>query len=341
MPVPQPSASNDTLESSSFARGRVQLDSRTDQPGASNHDVGNPGSQGGARFHQHRNYQQSAPPNRVATVQPDSHTDQPRVSTYDEGNSSSQGGARYHQPGEYRPLIPPNPFATFGNTYPAPIGWESGSDFPSEEASQNSWSHSFGGHAGSSRSTPFAQHGTSRRVATGFDARSSYAPSQYAPSPHASSTYAPSPYAQSSYAQSSYAPSAYAPTPYADNPSYVTTHSRPQTIARPHQRRPQTQPSRRQPTVPVEHVEVEERDDSTKEEENEESGEKEELIMTTKAKKTKKTKKTKGASKATQEPSIGLTCVNENGELEWFAKANSEGGKNSLIRIHLRRSDPS
>ena len=109
----------------------------------------------------------------------------------------------------------------------------------------------------------------------------------------------------------------------------MTNHSRPQTIARPHQRRLQRQPSRRQPTVPVEVHEVEEREDLNEEEE------KEELAMT------KKKKKTKKASKAKQEPRIGLTRVNENDELEWFAKANSEGGKTSLIRIHLRRSNTS
>ena len=38
---------------------------------------------------------------------------------------------------------------------------------------------------------------------------------------------------------------------------------------------------------------------------------------------------------------MGITRLNENGELEWFAKVNSEGGKTSLIRIYLRKSNPS
>ena len=118
----------------------------------------------------------------------------------------------------------------------------------------------------------------------------------------------------------------------------MTTQSQPQTVVRPHQQRLQTQPTTRQPTVPVEVNKVEERKDSTEEEENEKSGKNEEVTVTTKKKKTKKAKK---ASKTREGPRIGLTRVNENGELEWFAKANSEGGKTSLSRIHLRRSNPS
>ena len=121
----------------------------------------------------------------------------------------------------------------------------------------------------------------------------------------------------------------------------MTSDSRPQTTANLHQRRLQTQPSRRQPTVPVE-----DDDDNDEEEENEESEEHEELAMTTKTKKntkkntTTKTKKTKQPLKTKEESRLGITRLNENGELEWFAKTNSEGGKTSLIRIHLHKSNP-
>lgn len=94
----------------------------------------------------------------------------------------------------------------------------------------------------------------------------------------------------------------------------------------------QTQPSRREPTVPVEDDEDEERENSTEE------GENEEPTMATKKKRTTKTKKTK---RAREGPQLGITRVNEDGELEWFPKADREGGKTSLIRMHFRRSNPS
>ena len=76
----------------------------------------------------------------------------------------------------------------------------------------------------------------------------------------------------------------------------------------------------RGPTVPVVDDEVEDGDGPLEEEDDEEAGEVQEPITV------KGTKKFKKASKATKEVRKGLTRINADGELEWLATLDSEGG---------------
>ena len=353
VPIPHQNPSSNTVEPGSYAGGQMQLDNGTEQFGMGTYDEGNMGSQGGAGFQQygdyqqfvppiessnhargqiqpnsgtnqpgtnnyndqHGYYQQSAPLDRLATVQPDSHTEQPGVSTLDSGNLNGQGGTTYHQDGGYQPNIPPNPFAIFGNRYPAPpVGWEDSSNDPSEQAFLDSLPSSCGGRTGTARNTPSAQYGssygTSRRAATRFDASSPYLasqhpPSQYQPSQNPTSQYQP---AQHRPAQHQHQPTQHRPAQHQHQPAQ---HRPSQQQNEP---RLQTQPSRRQPAILV----VDDEDDDED--------------KPVKAAKKKRT--TKG-------PQMGITRLNEEGELEWFPKAGREGGKTSLIRIRFRRSNPS
>ena len=312
------------------------------------HDGGYPGSQGFAKFHQGRDYQTTHPQNSVGLGQSNSFTDQRGVSTYDTENFSNQGGSGYyHQHGGYQQIAPPT------NSISHTEGWvqpDSHTDQPrprihdrgNPRSQEVAGYHQPGDYQPIIPPNPFAAFGnTYPAPPVGWDSGLEFpTPSPYDTEPYGRSSYEALPYARSPYEALPYATSPYVHSPHptsthGSNACNVTTQSRPQTTARPHGQRLQRQPRRRKPIIPVEYDEVEAGEDPNGEEESEESGEEEEPTMMT------MTKKTKRAAKATEEPKIGLTRVNENGELKWFAKANSKGGKTSLIRIHLRRSNPS
>lgn len=123
------------------------------------------------------------------------------------------------------------------------------------------------------------------------------------------------------------------PSPHAANASNPNTYPWPSEKARPTGNAQQAQPSPRKkshPQMSAVEDEVEDEENLSEGEEGAEADEEEHPLMTQGAKNSKK------ASKAKKEVRKGITRVNANGELEWLATANSEGGKVSFVPFHLR-----
>lgn len=127
-----------------------------------------------------------------------------------------------------------------------------------------------------------------------------------------------------------------APSPYAANVQYGNSDSRTQINVRSAgQRLPAQARHRRSRPSTVLAVGDEFKDGGRlSEEEADEEADEEEGLRTTRG-----TKKPGNASKPKSEARKGVTRINPDGELEWLATVDSEGGKSFSIHIYLSYSD--
>ena len=262
----------------------------------------------------------------AATAQQDSHTNGPERSSHVENNLSREGDAGFYSHNHPQQRISPNPFGTFGNTFPTPpVGWNNDLDDHSQDVYHDSRSSAFGDYGGAYRNTQYAQHDASNLPGTG-SLRNRFGtqalPHSWTQNKH-SRTAIPTPEPSQQSAQFGDPNLHRDPTkngsvqgfasiqyPYAKDAPTSNAYSQPRTGLRPPQQVQQAQPSQGEPTVPALGEETEDREDPLQE-------------------------------YVKQDSHKGVTHVNANGELEWFAKAGSKGSKIFPICIHLHKSDQS
>lgn len=291
------------------------------------------------------------------SVQQDSSTHRPGVRGHSGGNLSSKGGSRLPPYNRRQRIVPPNAFGDPGDTYPTPpIAWHNGPNTTSQNTYQDPRPSAFGNHGGASSRVPFAQNNvsnfSSRRsqqdIVEPQTLTSSWNQGQFPrPAMPTSQPLQKGPqYGTSGWHRDSvesaiaqrFAPVSNAPSPSAANVPYVNSHSRPHNDTRSDGKILHAEASRRGSRYPAMQAvddEVEIGEDSPGEEVGGEAGEKQELPRA------KGTKTSRKASKAKENVRRGLICSNANGELEWLASVDSEGGKISSIRFHLCQSDQS
>ena len=276
-------------------------------------------------------------------AQGDSRPIQPWVSSHGGGNISGEEGATFHPSSRYQQNVPPNAFGKIGDMYPTPpTAWQNESDTPNHYRYQDPQPSSFRSYGSLSWSTQTGQRNVSnisarRSQQPGFELQT-YPPlwdlghsARPVPQPlQRSLEYGISGWhrdpAGSAVGQQ-FTPSANELSPYAANVPNSNVYLQPQSNARPHGRRLKAQPSQSHPTMPTVGDEVEDREESFEQGEKGKTCENQELTTT------KMTNMSRRASKVQEDGHRGLTRVNGDDELEWLAKADSEGGK--VLSMHV------